>query len=79
MFSTFLVFFRSEFDLWLTDRTSIAYTQFHTQMSYNVFLTSLWFQKDNSSDIFIISIKNARNESEVEIRINANISLSTKR
>lgn len=71
--------FCQEFDLWLTDRTSIAYTQFHTQMSYNVFLTSLWFQKDNSSDIFIISIKNARNESEVEIRINANISLSTKR
>lgn len=71
--------FPSEFDLWLTDRTSMAYTQFHTQMSYNVFLTSLWFQKDNSSEIFIISVKNARNESEIEIWINTNISLSTKR
>lgn len=80
MFSTFLfLFFLSEFDLWLTDRTSIAYTQFHTRMSYNLFLTSLWFQKDNSSETFIISIKNAQNESEIEIWINTNISMSTKR
>lgn len=71
--------FLSEFDLWLTDRTSIAYTQFHTRMSYNFFLTSLWFQKDNSSETFIISIKNAQNESEIEIWINTNISMSTKR
>lgn len=71
--------FCQEFDLWLTDRTSIAYTQFHTRMSYNLFLTSLWFQKDNSSETFIISIKNAQNESEIEIWINTNISMSTKR
>lgn len=72
-------FFLLEFDLWLTDRTSIVYTQFHTRMSYNFFLTSLWFQKDNSSETFIISIKNGQNESEIEIWINTNISLSTKR
>lgn len=29
--------FCQEFDLWLTDRTSIADTQFHTRMSYNFF------------------------------------------
>lgn len=80
MFSSFFFsFFLLEFDLWLTDRTSIVYTQFHTRMSYNFFLTSLWFQKDNSSETFIISIKNGQNESEIEIWINTNISLSTKR
>lgn len=71
--------FCQEFDLWLTDRTSIAYTQFRTMISYDVFLTSFWFQKDNSSETFTFSIKNDRNESEIVIGIDTNLSLSIKR
>lgn len=68
-----------EFDLWLTNENSKAYTQFQTPKSYNVFLTTFWFQKDNSSETFSISIRNVQNESEIEIGINTNILLSTIR